>query len=103
MSKKGQTTMAIINLNGVITNLEVKTARYAVTSIEVDGPFIFVKAVDLMPTGVKVNLTIVIRDRSVDVGYFRKSNDLKIYDKGVFSQPKKESASEQACQALAGL
>jgi len=96
--------MATINLNGIVTNIQVKTARYVVTSIEVDGSIMTVKALDLMPTGVKVSMTISITGESVDVGYFRKSDDLKVYDKGVFTQPLiKGSVSEQVRQALAGL
>ena len=95
--------MATINLNGVITTTEIKTPRYVVTSIEVDSSIMTVKAVDLMPTGVKVSMTISITGKSVDVGYFRKSDDLKVYDKGVFTQSLKRSVSEQVRQALAGL
>ncbi len=93
--------MAIINLNGLITSVPVVSGVYTVTSIEVDGCTMTCNAI--APNGVRVSLTLCDTTDGVDVGYFRRTRDLKIYDRGLFTQPKKASVTQQVRYALAGL
>ena len=58
----------------------------------------------IAPHGVRVSLTLVNATAgTVEVGYFRRTKDLSIYDRGLFTQPKKDSITEQVRYALAGL
>lgn len=93
--------MAVINLNGLVTTMTVVSGVYTVTSIEVDGRTIMANAI--APHGVRVSLTLCDTTSGVDVGYFRRTKDLAIYDKGLFTQPKRASVTEQVRYALAGL
>ena len=94
--------MAIINLNGLLTTMTVISGVYTVTAAEADGATITANAV--APGGIRVSLTICdIADGGVEVGYFRRTKDLSVYDKGMFVQPKKGSMTEQVRYALAGL
>lgn len=93
--------MAVIQFNGLITTMTVVSGVYTVTSIEVDGAVAMVNAI--APGGVRVSLTLADTVDGVDVGYFRRTRDLSVYDKGVFTQPKRSSVTEQVRYALAGL
>lgn len=93
--------MAVINFNGLITSVPVVSGVYTVTSVEVDGAVAMVNAI--APGGVRVSLTLADTVDGVDVGYFRRTRDLSVYDKGVFTQPKRSSVTEQVRYALAGL
>jgi hypothetical protein len=93
--------MALISINGLITNVPVISGVYTVTSIEVDGCTMMVNAI--APHGVRVSLTMADTVDGVDVGYFRRTKTLSIYEKGLFVQSKKASVTEQVRYALAGL
>lgn len=93
--------MAIISLNGLITNVPVISGCYTVTSIEVDGATIMANAI--ASGGIRVSLTLCDTSCGVDVGFFRRTKDLSVYDKGLFTQPKKSSVTEQVRYALLGL
>jgi hypothetical protein len=93
--------MAIINLNGLVTTVPVVSGCYTVTSIEVDGATAMVNAI--APGGIRVSLTLANTAIGVDVGYFRRTKSLSVYDKGLFTQPKKDSITEQVRYALLGL
>jgi hypothetical protein len=93
--------MALINLNGLLTNVPVVSGVYTVTSVEVDGCTMMANAI--APHGVRVSLTICDTAAGVEIGYFRRTKDLSVYDKGAFVQPKKGSVTEQVRFALAGL
>ena len=93
--------MAIINHNGLITTVPIVSGCYTVTSIEVDGCTMMANAI--APGGIRVSLTLADTTTGVDVGFFRRTKDLSVYDKGLFTQPKKGSVTEQVRYALAGL
>ena len=93
--------MALISINGLITNVPVVSGVYTVTSVEVDGATIMANAI--APGGIRVSLTLANTTNGVDVGYFRRTRDLAVYDKGLFTQPKRSSVTEQVRYALAGL
>jgi hypothetical protein len=93
--------MAIINLNGLVTTMTVVSGCYTVTSVEVDGCTMMANAV--APGGIRVSLTLCDTAAGVEIGYFRRTKDLSIYDKGAFVQPKKGSMTEQVRYALLGL
>lgn len=93
--------MAIINHNGVVTTVPVVSGCYTVTSIEVDGATAMVNAI--APGGIRVSLTLANTATGVDVGYFRRTKSLSVYDKGLFTQPRKDSVTEQVRYALLGL
>lgn len=94
--------MAIVNLNGWTTTIPVTSGSYTVTSIEVDGMTAMVNAT--APGGIRVSLTLVnSTSREVEVAYFRRTRDLSVYDKGLFTQPHKGSITDQVRYALAGL
>ena len=93
--------MALITINGLVTNVPVTSGCYTVTSVEVDGVTAMVNAI--APHGVRVSLTLCDTGCGVDVGYFRRTKTLSIYEKGLFTQPKKSSVTEQVRYALAGL
>jgi len=93
--------MALISINGLLTNVPVISGVYTVTSIEVDGAIMTANAI--APGGVRVSLTLVDTTNGVDVGYFRRTKSLSVYDRGLFIQPKKKSVTEQVRYALAGL
>lgn len=93
--------MALISLNGLITNIPLVSGVYTVTSVEVDGVTAMVNAI--APGGIRVSLTLCDTTNGVEVGYFRRTKTLSIYEKGLFTQPKKGSITEQVRYALAGL
>ena len=93
--------MAIVNLNGLITTVPVVSGVYTVTSIEVDGYTMMANAI--APGGIRVSLTLANTATGVEVGFFRRTKDLSVYDKGLFIQPKKVSVTEQVRYALLGL
>jgi hypothetical protein len=93
--------MAVIQFNGLITTMTVVSGVYTVTSVEVDGPVATVNAV--APGGIRVSLTLCDTADGVDVGFFRRTKDLSVYDKGLFTQPKRGSITDQVRYALAGL
>lgn len=93
--------MALISINGLVTNVPVVSGSFTVTSIEVDGVTAMANAI--APGGIRVSLTLVDTSTGVDVGYFRRTKDLAVYDRGLFVQPKKSSVTEQVRYALAGL
>ena len=93
--------MALISINGLITSVPVVSGSFTVTSIEVDGATAMVNAI--APGGIRVSMTMADTVDGVDVGYFRRTKDLSIYDKGLFTQPKRASVTEQVRYALLGL
>jgi hypothetical protein len=93
--------MAVINFNGLITTMVVVSGVYTLTSAEADGAIITANAI--APHGVRVSLTICDTADGIEVGYFRRTKDLSVYDRGSFTQPKKASMTEQVRYALAGL
>lgn len=93
--------MAIILVNGLVTTMAVVSGVYTVTSAEADGAVITANAI--APGGIRVSLTIVETSTGVEIGYFRRTKDLAVYEKGAFTQPKRLSMTEQVRFALAGL
>jgi hypothetical protein len=93
--------MAIIQFNGLVTTMPVVSGVYTVTSIEVDGDTATANAI--APGGIRVSLTLVDTTNGVDVGFFRRTKDLSVYDKGLFTQPKRSSVTDQVRYALSGL
>jgi len=105
MSKKGQTVMATIDVNGTVTNKELSDAHYTVKEVRVFGDMAQVTAFHKDVIDYRVEMEMQIEDGKVvtKVSMYNRTQPGRGYFRTTLIRNRKDSISEQVLEILATL